>query len=310
MNQQRIGWFIPCYNEALTIQKVIADIKHHCPGKPIFVFDNNSTDQTASLAQRAGAHVISVPIKGKGNVVRRIFEAVDADAYIIIDGDDTYEVGDWKKLSDPVLNGQADMTVANRIERTQNSFRRFHHWGNRALTGLLNLSFRSQLSDILSGYRVIGSNMARGIAIDAKGFEIEAELTIQALENNFTILEIPANLRSRPKGSFSKLSTYKDGAIIAYTILKLLKDYKPLTFFGSFSIFAFGLFMAMHHWLPEIKYHSQLEYFLITTSVVSLFSGFILNSISQRTKEMFQILRKNNNTKLPVQHHEEKTKAA
>lgn len=284
----RIAWLIPCYNEEQTIGIVIDQIRQHCPEGSITVCDNNSKDQTAAIAAGKGVRVLFEARQGKGHAIRSLFETVEADFFIMIDGDTTYDVGGWKRLADPVMRGMADMSVGARLERHgKHSFRRFHLFGNKVITGAINLFFDSALTDVLSGYRCFHRSFVKGIAINAKGFEIESELTIQACEHRYRTQEVPLNYFDRPAGSVSKLKTFNDGFIILYTILRLVKDHKPLTFFGCLAVVA-GLCGALAYALGV----GALTGLAWAFGLGSLFSGIILNAISQRTKELAQIVRK------------------
>ena len=233
----QIAWLIPCYNEAVTIARQIAEIRQQCPGSAIYVYDNASSDDTARLAAQAGAIVVSELRRGKGHVVRSMFDQIDADLYILVDGDDTYDISGWRKLIQPVLDHRADMVVGTRLQESgEAAFRPMHRFGNRLITSTINAFFRTGLEDVLSGYRAFSAEFVKCIALNARGFEIESELTIQALENRFTITEVTLPYKERPEGSVSKLNTFQDGFLIMYSIMRLVKDYKPLTFFGGIGV--------------------------------------------------------------------------
>ena len=284
-----MAWLIPCYNEEHTIGQVIDAIRHSCPRGEIYVFDNHSTDSTAAIARQHGANVFQEQRRGKGNVVRQMLQKIDADYYLLIDGDATYDVSSWQKLVKVLQRGHADMVVGTRLQNhAPDGFRSFHRLGNRVLTSLINVAFGCALTDVLSGYRVLNKVAAKTLAINSKRFEIEAEITIQCLEHNMMIAEVPLPYSSRPEGSFSKLSTFRDGAIILYTILRFTKDYKALTFFGSLAL-VLGM-MSMFFWLGVGA--SLLGQGLMVIAFGAVFSGLILNSISQRFKEQMQVIRK------------------
>src|SRR5712692_1942858 len=203
---------IPCYQEELTIGKVVADFKRALPQAAIYVYDNNSTDATADIARKAGAVVRREKRQGKGFVVASMLEQVDADILVMVDGDDTYEAGAVGALLDPILKGDADMTVATRLHTYGNdSFRRFHLFGNKMVCGIINWMFGTPITDIFSGYRAFTREAAAQIPITARGFDVETELTLQALYRGLVIKELPAPYRARPEGSFSKLRTVSDG---------------------------------------------------------------------------------------------------
>ena len=284
-----IAWIIPCYNEEAAIAQVVSDIKKHCPEAGIFVFDNNSTDQTAAVAKSAGATVLHEARKGKGHVVRAMFEKVDADIYIMVDGDATYDIASWRKLVDPIAEHRADMTVATRLKQyNDQSFRRFHVFGNHLIKGLINLIYDAKLDDVLSGFRGFSRRFVKGIPLGAKGFEVETELTINSLEHHFSIVEVTCPYYDRPEGGESKLNTFQDGALIIFTILRLVKDHKPLTVFGLLALFCFltGTIISI------VSEPGAISFALLGTGICSLFTGIILTTIAQRVKELAQLIRK------------------
>ena len=235
--EQTVAVLIPCYNEELTIARVIGEFRKELPCATIYVFDNNSTDRTAAIAARAGAVVVAEPRQGKGFVVQSMFRHVEADLYIMVDGDDTYPAAAVHSLLQPVLNNRADMVVGSRLlPGTQSRFKRLNLLGNQVFLATLNSVFGASLSDILSGYRVFSRTFVKTVALVGGGFEVETELTIKALEAGLRIVEVPIDLGERPEGSFSKIHKFRDGIRILCTIFALLRDYKPLTFFGSLAI--------------------------------------------------------------------------
>ncbi len=239
----RTAVLIPCYNEELTIGPLVRQFRVQLPGAEIYVFDNNSVDRTADEARRAGAIVVREPRQGKGYVVQSMFQKVEADAYILVDGDGTYDPAAVHDLLAPVLRQEADMAVGSRLHLNSNSkFKEVNRRGNKAFVAVLNAIFRVRLTDILSGYRVFSREFVKNIPLFAGGFDIEAELTIKALERGYRIVEVPIHLSPRPEGSFAKIRRVRDGAIIAQMIFALFRDYKPLTFFGSVGLFF--LFLA------------------------------------------------------------------
>lgn len=230
-----IAILIPCYNEAATIEQVVKDFSMQLPQAKIYVCDNNSTDDTYRIALATGATVLKEPRQGKGNVVRSLFKEIHADIYILVDGDDTYPADNVHKLIEPIINKEADIILGDRISNgnySKENKRAFHGFGNSLVKRLINLLFRSNLSDIMTGYRAFNRNFVKTFPVLSKGFEIETEMTIFSLHNNYKIKEVPIHYRDRPEGSVSKLNTYTDGFKVLKIVFTLFKDYKPLTFFG------------------------------------------------------------------------------
>ena len=227
-----VAVLIPCYNEAAAIGGVVRDFRAALPNAMIFVYDNNSTDDTSEVARRAGAIVRREPQRGKGNVVRRMFADVEADVFVLVDGDDTYDASCVRVLIDRLLHDSLDMVNAARTAQSDGAYRRGHRFGNLFLTGCVAYVFGSQLSDMLSGYRVFSRRFVKSFPALSAGFEIETELTVHALELRLPIAEVPTRYGERPAGSASKLNTYRDGVRILMTIFKLVKLEKPLQFFG------------------------------------------------------------------------------
>jgi len=232
LSNQRIAILVPCYNEALTIAAIVRDFNACLPGAPVYVFDNNSNDDTVRLAKQAGAIVRSVPLQGKGNVIRRMFADIDADLYIMVDGDDTYDASVAPQLAEKLLSEGLDMVVGTRVSTEQEAYRFGHRFGNKLLTGFVALVFGNTFSDMLSGYRVFSRRYAKSFAAHAEGFETETELTVHALELRMPVAEVATVYKSRPEGSVSKLNTYRDGIRILWMIIKLFKTEKPLAFFS------------------------------------------------------------------------------
>lgn len=230
--QPRIAVLVPCYNEAATIAAIVRDFRAALPGARIYVFDNNSTDDTVRIAQKAGATVRHVPTQGKGSVVRRMFADVEADAYIMVDGDDTYDASAAPSMVATLLGQGLDMVVGSRVTEERAAYRFGHRFGNRLLTGCVSTLFGRTFKDILSGYRVFSRRYVKSFAAHSTGFEIETELTVHALELRMPVAEVETVYKSRPPGSFSKLSTYRDGLRILLTILRLFKSEKPLGFYS------------------------------------------------------------------------------
>jgi len=230
---KRIAILIPCHNEELTIADVVSAFQSELPEANIYVFDNNSNDDTVARARAAGANILSEPRQGKGFVVQTMFRRIDADVYVMVDGDGTYPAAEVGRLIRPILSGDADMVVGSRLlSGTSSEFRSINRWANRLVLALLNSIFRTKLTDILSGYRAFSRKFVKTLPLFGGGFEIETELTIKAAARGFRIVEIPTTLTARPEGSRSKIRFWRDGFLILNTILALFRDYKPLTFFG------------------------------------------------------------------------------
>ena len=232
---KKIAVLIPCYNESKTIEKVVKDYKQALPEADIYVYDNNSKDGTDEVARKAGAIVRYETKQGKGNVIRTMFRDIDADCYLMIDGDDTYPAENAREMCEYVLNDNVDMVIGDRLSSTyfQENKRPFHNLGNKMVRGLINKIFKNNINDIMTGYRAFSYKFAKTFPILSKGFEIETEMSIHAIDKNFTLKEIPVQYRDRPAGSVSKLNTYKDGARVLKTIATLFKEYKPSLFFNE-----------------------------------------------------------------------------
>lgn len=297
-----IAVLIPCLNEEATIEKTIHAFQKELPEASIYVYDNASDDKTASIAQQAGAIVRLSPKRGKGNVVRQMFEEVEADIYIMIDGDNTYPSEDVHALLEPVIKEQADMVVGNRLTYADpENLTRLHHLGNRMLLGLLNFLFRSHFQDMLSGYRVMNREFVKNIPLLAEEFEVETEMTIQALEKRYAVVEQPIHYRSRPDGSKSKLRTFRDGYKILFTILWILRDYRPMTFFSIFAsvLFLFGFVAGYNVIIEYIQTGAILQIptavlsvGLILIGVFTFLTGFSISTINRRFSELDTVLRK------------------
>ncbi|HCB5541522.1 TPA: glycosyltransferase [Salmonella enterica subsp. enterica serovar Miami] len=238
MSNKKIAVIVPCYNEAQAVYKVVSDFRKILPAADIYVFDNNSTDETAAVANEAGALVRHVGYKGKGNVVRRMFADVDADIYVMVDGDDTYEAAAAPKMIEHLLNDNLDMVVGTRVENgDEKTYRPGHRFGNKMLTGTVSKIFKGSFSDMLSGYRVFSRRYAKSFPSHSHGFEIETELTIHALELRMRIGEVQTAYGEKPEGSVSKLSTYRDGIKILRTIIQLYAYERPLFFYTMIALF-------------------------------------------------------------------------
>lgn len=297
----RVVVLIPCYNEAMTIGKVVADVRQALPCARIVVCDNNSTDDTARVAQAVGAQVVTELRQGKGNVLRSLFRNIDADCYIIIDGDDTYHVDQLPQMADMVLNGGVDMVIGDRISSSylKVNQRRYHNSGNLFMRSLINRLFRSSVPDILSGLRALSPSFVKNFPILSQGFEIETEMTIYALDNNFVVRSLPVGYNNRPEGSTSKLNTYSDGFKVIKKALSLFVHFKPLLFF---SILSGILFLAgVVGMIPVfVEYFSTglvprfptliVCGFTILLSLLLLVCGLILEIGNTRHKQLTEIL--------------------
>ncbi len=242
----RIAVLVPCYDEAATVAKVVEDFRRELPESVVYVFDNNSTDDTAELARKAGATVIREKKQGKGHVVAAMLEKVNADFYIMVDGDDTYPADRARDLLAPVMSEDADMVVGQRQAVDQAAaYRRFHVFGNWLVRTLINTIFGSRMKDIMSGYRAFTREVAKNMPVIAYGFDVETEMTLQCLYRRWILREIAVEYRERPPGSVSKLNTFRDGFKVIFRILNVFRSYKPLTFFGGIGIILFALALAM-----------------------------------------------------------------
>jgi glycosyltransferase involved in cell wall biosynthesis len=297
----KIAFIVPCYNEELTIESVIKDAKSAVPEAALYVFDNNSTDKTAQTALSLGAQVISEKRQGKGFVVQSIFNKVDADLYIMVDGDDTYDLSRIQDMIALVKQDQADMVVGNRLAtHTSKAFRPLHTFGNKLVRFLINKLFRANLKDIMSGFRVMKREFVKNINIMSSGFEVETEMTIKALKYGYVIKEIDINYRERPEGSHSKLNTIKDGMVVLKTIFIIFKDYKPLLFFSVISgiLLVISLVsgsVVITEFL-ETRYitHIPLAIFASGTMILSIIlfiTGIILDSTNRRFDEIYNFIR-------------------
>lgn len=294
-----IAILIPCYNEELTIGKVIDDFMRELPEAKVYVFDNNSKDKTAQIALEKGAFVVKEKRQGKGFVVSSMFQKVEADIYVMVDGDDTYPAEFVHKLINPILSQDADMTVGTRLQKfTSNSFRPLHVFGNNLVMGLVNLIFQSQLSDIMSGYRAFNRSIVKNLPLVSRGFEVETQMVIQSLYYNYKIQEVEIHYRERPEGSFSKLNTFRDGFRVLLTIFNIAKAYRPLLFFGTFGIVFFILGLGLGS-IPVIEFFQTglvthlptalLATGLVIVSILFFAIGLILDSINYRLKEIYHM---------------------
>lgn len=292
---------IPCYNEALTIQKVIADFKRELPDADIYVYDNNSTDETYGLAKKCGAIVKKEPRQGKGFVVRQMFLDINADYYVMVDGDDTYPADAVHKLLAPLKNGSADMTIGDRLSNGtyyKENKRAFHDFGNNIVKNSINKLYKSNITDVMTGYRGFNKVFVKSIPVMSNGFQIETEFTIHALDKRFKIYELPINYRDRPEGSESKLNTISDGIKVLLTIINMFKDSKPLLFFSILSIISllFGLITGIPVILEFINTglitripSAILATGLVTISFLLIITGLILDTVVKNHKQDFEL---------------------
>ena len=297
----KVAVLIPCYNEELTVKKVVEDFRKELPDADIYVYNNNSTDKTVELAKEAGAIVRNEYKQGKGNVVKTMFEEVEADIYVLVDGDDTYPASSVHDLITLVEQGKADMAVGDRLSNgtyKKENKRTFHNFGNILVKYAFNLSFNSNLNDIMTGYRAFSKKMVKNLPITTKKFEVETEMTLQALDKNFIIKEIPIEYRDRPNGSSSKLNTISDGIKVIKEIIRLFKDYKPLKFFMIIALILFilGLIVGLPVIIEFIKtkYITKVPSAILATGLILLAvifgqCGIILDTYVKRNKESYRL---------------------
>ncbi len=297
---KKIAVLIPCYNEAKTIKKVVKDFKKALPEADIYVFDNNSTDKTDEIARKAGAIVEYEYKQGKGNVIRSMFKNVDADCYLMIDGDDTYPKENAREMCNLILEGKADMVIGDRLSSTyfKENKRPFHNFGNVLVRSLINYLFKSNVKDIMTGYRAFSYEFVKTFPVLSKGFEIETEMTIHALDKNFLLKEIPVEYRDRPVDSVSKLNTFKDGTRVLKTIARLFKEYKPMLFFGILSLIffiisiCFGTPVFIEYFqtglvprFPTLIFAG----FMLIVSLLLLICGIILEVVVKKHRQLFEM---------------------
>ena len=299
--EDEIAVLIPCLNEEATVGSVVASFRKYFPTARIYVFDNDSDDNTVALAIDAGASVVSVPNRGKGNVMREMFRRVSAKIYILVDGDDTYFAEDAPQMVDLLIKDQLDMVVGDRLSSQvydKQNKRRFHSFGNRLVLKLINLLYQADCRDILSGYRVFSRRFVENCPILSDGFEVETEITIHARDKKLLTREIPIQYRDRPPGSVSKLSTIKDGIRILKTITLLFKDYKPLHFFSFVALFflvlglIFGAFPITEYFKTGEVTRFPLAFLAASLEVLSalLFCcGVILDTFARAAREQFEL---------------------
>lgn len=298
----KIAVLIPCYNEGLTIAKVVSDFKMALPEADIYVYDNNSSDNTDEIARRAGAIVRYEYRQGKGNVIRSMFRDIEADCFLMIDGDDTYPSENARAMCDAVLKQGVDMVIGDRLSSTyfNENKRPFHNIGNVIVRNSINMLWRpkEKILDVMTGYRAFSPIFVKSFPVLSKGFEIETEMTIHALDNNLLIKSIPVTYRDRPSGSVSKLNTYSDGAKVIMTIFNLYRDYQPLKFFGIvaalLSVFSIGLFVPVF-----VEYIRQglvpriptliVSGFCMLAAILSIVCGLILDTNAKNCRKNFEV---------------------
>ena len=295
----KIAVLIPCYNEEKTIEKVVRDWKKELPEAVIYVYDNNSKDRTVELAEKTGAVVRHEYAQGKGNVIRRMFREIDAECYIMVDGDDTYPAEYGKQMAELVLQKKTDMVVGDRLSSTyfEENKRPFHNFGNSLVRGSINHLFHTNIRDIMTGYRAFSFLFAKSFPVLSKGFEIETEMTIHAVEKNMRIENVIIEYRDRPSGSESKLNTYSDGLKVLKTIGRLYKNYKPMNFFGILSLLL--IIIAAILFVPIFVTYVQTGLvprfptliasgFIVLAALQSFFSGMILDTFAQKNRQEFE----------------------
>ena len=300
MKKSKIAVLIPCYNEAKTIEKVVKDYKKALPEADIYVYDNNSSDNTDKIAKKAGAIVKYEYRQGKGNVIRSMFRDIEANCYLMIDGDDTYPAENAKEMCDLVLSGRADMVIGDRLSSTYftENKRPFHNFGNVLVRKLINTLFKNNIKDIMTGYRAFSYDFVKGFPVLSKGFEIETEMTIHAVDKNYKLVEIPVQYRDRPEGSVSKLNTYSDGFKVIKTIATLFKEYKPAIFFDLVAIL-FVIIATLIGLPAYIGYFQTGEVAKFPSLIVSCFgftvallmfmTGVILQVIAKKQKQNYEL---------------------
>ena len=296
----KIAVLIPCYNESVTIEKVIKDWRKELPEATIYVYDNNSSDHTDQIAQNAGGVVRYEYRQGKGNVIRRMFREIDAEVYIMVDGDDTYPAEFGRKMVDMILRRHVDMVVGDRLSSTyfEENKRPFHNFGNSLVRKSINLLFKSDIKDIMTGYRAFSYQFVKTFPVLSKGFEIETEMSIHALDKNMYVENLVIDYRDRPDGSESKLNTYSDGVKVLKTVATLFKNYKPLAFFGTIALVLF--IVALGFFIPVLVTYIKTGLvpsfptlivcgFTIIAAIQSFFSALQLQTIVQKNRQDFEM---------------------
>lgn len=296
----KIAVLVPCYNEGKTIEKVVTDFKRVLPEAVIYVYDNNSTDGTAEIAAKAGAVVRHEYYQGKGNVIRRMFQEVDAECYLMVDGDDTYPAESAREMADKVLERNVDMVVGDRLSSTyfEENKRPFHNFGNSIVRWGINTFFKNDIKDIMTGYRAFSYRFVKTFPVLSKGFEIETEMSIHAIDKNMFVENVVIDYRDRPEGSVSKLNTYSDGIKVIGTIVRLFQTYRPLAFFGTVAailmVLAIGFFIPV--WITYADTGMVPDFptlivcgFVALASIQSFFAGLILQTMYRKNRQDFEM---------------------
>lgn len=296
----KIAVLVPCYNEGKTIEKVVTDFKRVLPEAVIYVYDNNSTDGTAEIAAKAGAVIRHEYYQGKGNVIRRMFQEVDAECYLMVDGDDTYPAESAREMADKVLERNVDMVVGDRLSSTyfEENKRPFHNFGNSIVRWGINTFFKNDIKDIMTGYRAFSYRFVKTFPVLSKGFEIETEMSIHAIDKNMFVENVVIDYRDRPEGSVSKLNTYSDGIKVIGTIVRLFQTYRPLAFFGTVAailmVLAIGFFIPV--WITYADTGMVPNFptlivcgFVALASIQSFFAGLILQTMYRKNRQDFEM---------------------
>lgn len=300
MDTKRIAVLIPCYNEEKTVAKVVRDFREVLQEADIYVYDNNSTDRTAELAAEAGAIVRHEYMQGKGNVIRRMFREVEADCYVMIDGDDTYPAKYAPEMVEAVLNGQVDMVIGDRLSSTYftENKRPFHNTGNRLVRSLICRLWNTEVKDIMTGYRAFSRRFVKLFPVMSGQFEIETEMTIHALDKRFVLKEVPIEYRDRPEGSVSKLNTFSDGMKVLSTIVTLFKEYRPLRFFGWLAVLLAVVGVVLVIPVLVDYFHTGLvmrfptlfvSLFLLLAALQSFFTGLCLDVMVEKDRKAYEM---------------------
>ncbi|MCR5711704.1 MAG: glycosyltransferase family 2 protein [Prevotella sp.] len=301
MKENKIAVLIPCYNEGKTIEKVIRDFQRALPEAEIYVYDNNSTDNTVLIAKKTGVIVRHEYRQGKGNVVRSMFKDINADCYLMLDGDDTYPAENAREMCELILNEHYDMVIGDRLSTTyfQENKRPLHNMGNRFIKFLINHFFNNNIKDIMTGYRAFSPLFVKNIPILSKGFEIETEMTLHALDKNFKIKEVPIAYRNRPEGSVSKLNTFQDGFKVLNTFFKLLRNYKPYLYFSTLAVILIITSLVMfipvfidylHTGLVERFPTLIVSGFIMLLAMLLYFVGLILEIMTNKHRQLYELL--------------------
>ena len=296
----KIAVLIPCYNEERTVEKVVRDFRKALPDAVVYVYNNNSTDRTAELAEKAGAIVRNEYMQGKGNVIRRMFREIDALCYIMTDGDDTYPVESAREMADLVLNKQVDMVVGDRLSSTYftENKRPFHNFGNTIVRKSINILFKNGIKDIMTGYRAFSYEFVKTFPVLSQGFEIETEMSIHAVDKNMHVANVVINYRDRQAGSESKLNTYSDGMKVLRTIVRLYRNYRPMSFFGM--IAAILAVISAVFFIPVLIEYLQTGLvpnfptlitcgFTMLSSIHAFFAGMMLQTMVQKNRQDFEM---------------------